>query len=107
MNKDDFYIVNLKIQMKGKVFQKIQMVMFDWRGSRKPGQTNNHRRDWKEPKINLRKAPVSDGFTGEFFQFYYGHFPTFVSTFNTIPLKIPTESWKKIRKTSKKIPYVI
>lgn len=33
-------------------------------------------------------------------------FFTFVSTFNTIPIKSPTEGWKEIRKTSSKTLYV-
>lgn len=56
--------------------------------------------------MNLRRAPVSGGFTGEFFQSFNRHLSTFVSIFNMIPLKIPTEDWKKISKTSKKVTYV-
>lgn len=63
-----FYIKKWKIQMKGKGFQKIQLVALDGKRGKKPGYTNNLGRDWKESKINLKKAPVLGGFTGEFFQ---------------------------------------
>lgn len=81
--------------------------MFDWKGSRRPGKTNNIEEIGTSQRRVLERHQSETGLqvsfsnpVGIFFFF------TFVSTFNIIPTKSPTEGWKKIRKTSNKTLYV-